>query len=111
VRTSFCQSQPAAPTPQEIEQAYQSKWAAGGLFFIGDRWETRRIKEIRGWKLHFKRLTDLGDEYVLILDYQVIAQKSGVCAGYEITDRIPLKPMPGVKESVVVEPTPPNPCQ
>ena len=57
VRFAFAQAPPNEPTKQEIEEAYRSKSGGGGTFIPGLQWERWRIKEIRGWKLRFKRIS------------------------------------------------------
>ena len=55
---TIAQVQPNEPTKEEIAEAYRSKSGEGGTFIPGVRWERWRIKEIRGWKLHFKRISE-----------------------------------------------------
>ncbi len=56
-KIELAQVQPNEPTKQEIAEAHRSKSGEGGTFIPSVRWERRRIKEIRGWKLHFKRIS------------------------------------------------------
>jgi hypothetical protein len=89
---AFAQVQPNEPTKEEIEQAYRSKSGEGGMFVPGLRWERWRIKEIRSWKLHFKRISEERSAGVLTLKYRAVAKKNGSCAEYEITDAFPFPP-------------------
>jgi hypothetical protein len=91
---TFAQPTPNEPTKQEIEQAYQSKSGTFATFIPRHEWERWRIKEIRGWKLHFKRLSDKRSLYVATYRYQAVAKKNGSCREYRITDTVPLVPVP-----------------
>lgn len=46
------------PTKEEISQAYRSKSGEVGTFIPGARWGRWCIKNIRGWKLPFKRISE-----------------------------------------------------
>jgi hypothetical protein len=105
VSPSFSQSVTVEPTRQEIARAYRSKTGEGGLFFPGVRWEHRRINEIRGWSLHFKRVSEKRGLALITYEYRVVARKNGSCAGYRITDTMAHPPYNvQVKPSLVVEP-------
>jgi hypothetical protein len=96
------QVRPNEPTKEEIEQAYRSK--SGGTLIPRHEWEHWRIKEIRGWKLHFKRISEKRLPGVITLKYEAIAKKNSSCADYEITDTMPLTPAnPQVKPILVVD--------
>ena len=104
--------QNAEPTREEIAEAYRSKRAEGGTFIPGTRWEVWRIRQIRGWSLHFKRVSESRGAGILTRNYRALARKSGSCAGYRVTDTLPLpsgnvqiRPMP------VVEPNSVRACQ
>ncbi len=58
VPTSFGQWQQGEPTKQEIAEAYRSKSGEHVFIIPGVRWETWSIKQIRGWSLKFKRLSE-----------------------------------------------------
>jgi hypothetical protein len=98
----FGQSPQDEPTRQEITEAYSSKSGESG--FPGVRWETWRINKIRGWTLHFKRLSESRFPGVLTLQYQAIAKKSGLCAEYQITDTKDAPRSGQIKPILVVEP-------
>ena len=86
---AWAQSPKDEPTQQEIERAYRSKSGRGS---------------IRGWSLHFKRVSQ--ERYVGVWrdKYQVLAQKDSLCAHYQITDTKPVPP-PNVqiKPMLIVE--------
>ena len=106
VSPSFGQAPPDEPTRREIEGAYQSKSGEGGTFIPGVRWERWRIKEIRGWSLHFKHVSEKRGVGILTRRYRAVAKKNGSCAEYQITDTIPF-PEPvnvQIKPILVVEP-------
>ena len=106
VSPSFSQSLPVEPTRQEIARAYRSKAGEGSLFFPGVRWEHRRVREIRGWSLHFKRVSERRGIALITYEYRVVARKNGSCAGYRITDTMIDPPYSvQVKPSLVVEPS------
>jgi hypothetical protein len=103
---SFAQAPLNEPTKQEIREAYESKSGGGGTFIPGVQWERWRIKEIRGWKLHFKRISQKQSPGIIAVKYQAVAKKSGSCADYGITDTMPLPPAnPQMKRILVVEPS------
>jgi hypothetical protein len=100
------------PTRQEIAEAYRSKRGEGGTFIPGVRWELWRIKEIRGWSLHFKRVSESRGVGILTREYQAVARKNGSCAEYQVTDtvifppsNIQMPPMP------IVDPAAVRPCR
>ncbi len=112
-----CIGQPSQgePTRQEIEEAYRSKSGEGGFLIPGLRRETRRIKEIRGWSLKFKRLgEDRRAGILLTRRYRAVARKNTTCAEYRIIDTMPLpppNPQIGIKPNVTVEPGSVAPCR
>jgi len=109
---ALAQAPPNEPTKQEIAQAYRSKSGEGGTFIPGLRWERWRIKEIRGWKLHFKRISEKRSPGVITLKYQAVAKKNGSCAEYGITDTIVLPPPnPQMPPILVVEPNGVKACR
>ena len=82
---SFAQPPQNEPTKQEIAEAYRDR-------VIVLRWEKRRIKEIRGWSLHFKRVSEKRGVGILTRQYEAVAKKNGSCAEYQITDTMPVQP-------------------
>lgn len=90
------------PTRREIETAYRSKYGEGGILFT--RWERRRIKEVRGWKLHFKRVAEEHPPGLLLLRYAAVARKGGTCAEYRISQTIPVSGNAQIQEAVNVDP-------
>jgi hypothetical protein len=95
----------AEPTKTEIADAYRSKVAEGGAVIPGIRWEKRRINQIRGWSLKFKRLHEDRAIGILILRYHALARKNLSCAEYQIIQTIPLTPgTPHIRPSLTVEP-------
>ena len=108
--TAFAQVQPNEPTKEEIAEAYRSKSGEGGTFIPGVRWERWRIKEIRGWKLHFKRISEKRSPGVLTLKYEAVAKKNGSCADYEITDTFPFPPN-YIRPILVVDPNGVKACK
>ena len=89
---ALAQVQPNEPTKKEIAEAYRSK---GGLL---------RTKEIRGWKLHFKRSGQRRTPGVITLKYNAVAKKNESCAEYAITDTMPSPPSnPQIKPILVVD--------
>ncbi|MCC7498354.1 MAG: hypothetical protein IT160_12300 [Bryobacterales bacterium] len=103
---AFAQAPPNEPIKEEIAQAYKSKLGEGGSTFIpGVRWERWRVKEIRGWKLRFKRISENRSPGVMTLKYQAVARKNGWCADYQITDtRTFPPPNPQILPIFIVEP-------
>jgi hypothetical protein len=102
---SFGQSPQNEPTREEIAQAYRSKSGEGGIFIPSVRWERWRVKEIRGWSLHFRRVREKRSVGILTRQYQVIAKSGGSCAEYQITDTMPMGPgNVQIKPILVVEP-------
>lgn len=100
------------PTKKEITEAYRSKAGESVLLIPRVRWERWIIKEIRGWSLKFKRLSE--DRYagVLILRYQAVAKKNNNCAEYQIVDTVAFPPMnQQIKPSLTVEPQGVKPCR
>lgn len=92
ITIAFAQAPANEPTKEEIAQAYRSKSGEGGMLIPGVRWERWRIKQIRGWKLHFKRISEERSPGVLTLKYEAIAKKNGSCADYQITDTMTFPP-------------------
>ena len=82
---SFAELPQNEPTGQEIADADRNK-----AVIIG--WEKWRIKETRGWSLHFKRVREKRGAGILTRQYRAVAQKKGSCVVYQITDTIPLQP-------------------
>lgn len=110
---AFAQAPPNEPNKEEIAQAYRSKLGEGGSTFIpGIRWERWRVKEIRGWKLHFKRIGENRSAGVMTLKYQAVARKNGWCADYHITDtRTFPPPNPQIPAIFIVEPNGVKACR
>lgn len=106
----FAQAPPNEPTKHEIAQAYRSKSGGVGMIIPGVQWERWRIKEIRGWKLHFKRISQKQSPGVITLMYEVVAKKNGSCAEYEITDTMQLS-NPQIKPILVVDPNGVKACR
>lgn len=108
----WAQSPADPPTKPEIAAAYRSKSGEGGSWTPGTHWERWRIKEIRGWKLRFRRVGDEKHVGVRILKYQAVAERNKICAEYQITDVQPTAP-PNVqiKPSLVVEPGDTKSCR
>lgn len=93
------------PTTSEMERAYRSKSGEGGVPLVPNlRWERWRIKQIRGWTLHFNRTSEKRWVGVVSRGYRAIAKKNGACAEYQITDTMPLAPNIQIKPSLIVEP-------
>jgi hypothetical protein len=87
------------PTRQEIAEAYRNKAVIVG-------WEKWRIKEIRGWSLRFKRVSEKRGLGILTRQYRAVAKKNGSCAEYQITDTMLLTPgNVQIKPILVVEPS------
>lgn len=108
----FAQAPPNEPTKEEIAEAYRSKSGEGGTFIPGLRWERWRIKEIRGWRLHFKRIGRKQSPGVMTVKYGAFAKKNGSCAEYQITHTIPFPPAnPQMKPILVVDPDGVRPCR
>jgi hypothetical protein len=102
---SFGQSPQDEPTKREIEGAYKSKSGGCGTFIPGVCWERWRIKEIRRWSLHFKRVSERRGIGILTRQYQAVAKKNGSCVEYQITDTMPFpEPNVQIKPILVVEP-------
>jgi len=109
---AFAQAPPNEPTKEEIAEAYRSKSGEGGTFIPGVRWERWRIKEIRGWKLHFKRISEKRSPGVVTLKYQAVAKKNGSCADYQITDTMTFPPPnPQMPPILVVDPNGVKACR
>lgn len=89
-RAAFAQTAPASatvPAPREIEAAYQA--TTGGGIGIGPvRIGNRRVREVRGWELKFKQLSQKGGSYAVTTKTRVIARKDGSCAEYLVTDTV-----------------------
>jgi hypothetical protein len=103
VKPSSGQTRQDEPTASEIERAYLSKSGEGGTFIPLGRWERWRIKEIRGWSLHFRRTGEKRLVGMLTRQYQGVAKKNGSCAEYQITDTMPLTVNVRIKPSVSVD--------
>jgi hypothetical protein len=101
---SFSQTPQSEPSRQEIAEAYRSKSGGGGTLIPGVQWERYRIKEIRGWKLHFKRIGQQRSLGIMTLKYEAVARKNGSCAEYHITDTMPFQPNVYMKPTLVVDP-------
>jgi hypothetical protein len=86
---SMASGQNTEPTKPEIAEAYRSKSGEHGLPVPGFRWETWRIREIRGWALKFRRLSEKEDVGVMTRRYLVVAKKGGSCSEYQVTDMGP----------------------
>jgi hypothetical protein len=102
---AFAQAPPNEPTKQEIEEAYRSKSSGGNL--PGIRIERWRVKQIRGWEIHFKRVSATKTAGVRKTTYDARAKKSGSCAHYLVTETMPPIPAPTPNMRwpiVVVEP-------
>jgi len=89
---SFAQAPPNEPTKQKIAEAYRSKLSGVGPPILGLQGERWRIKEIRGWKLHRKRLSENRNPGIMTVKYKAVAKKNGSCAEYQITDTMPFPP-------------------
>jgi hypothetical protein len=106
------QTPPGEPTRQEIAEVYRSKAGEGGTFIPSLRWERWRIREIRGWSLHFKRMSENRGPGILTREYRIIAKKNGLCSSYDITDTMPLPPVNSqIRPLLVVEPKGVNSCR
>jgi hypothetical protein len=101
---TFGQSAQNEPTRQEIAEAYRSKSGEGGIFIPAVRWERWRIRNVRGWSLHFKRVKESRKVGVLTLEYQVLAKKAGSCAEYQVTDTMPIPGNVQIQPILVVDP-------
>jgi hypothetical protein len=111
VSPSFGQSPQNEPTRREIEDAYRSKSGEGGTFIPGVRWERWRIKEVRGWSLHFKRVSEKRGIGILTRQYRTVAKENGTCVEYQITDTMPLSVNVQIKPILVVEPNGVTACR
>lgn len=106
------QSQQGEPTKEEIAQAYRSKSGEHGFIIPGARWETWRIKQVRGWSLKFKRLAEERSAGVRIRRYRAVAKKNAQCAEYLIVDTMPFPPVNvQIKPSLTVEPSGVKACR
>jgi hypothetical protein len=100
------------PTEEEIARAYRSKSGEGGTIIPGVRWERWRVKEIRGWKLHFQRIGEKRSPGVIMLTYEAVASKKGWCADYRISDTMTFPPPnPQMQPILVVERNRVKPCR
>jgi hypothetical protein len=103
---------PNEPTKKEITEAYRSKSGEAGTFIPGLRWDRWRIKEVRGWKLHFKRISQKQSPGVMILMYEATAKRNGSCAEYRITDTTTFPPSnPQMSPILVVDPNGVKTCR
>jgi hypothetical protein len=102
---SFGQLTQNEPTRQEIAEAYRNKAVIVG-------WEKWRIKEVRGWSLHFKRVSEKRGLGIHTRQYRAVAQKNGSCVEYQITDTMPFQPNNvQIKPILVVEPSGVKACR
>ena len=102
---SFGQLPQDEPTRQEIAEAYKNTAVIVG-------WEKWRIKEIRGWSLHFKRVSEKRGLGLLTRQYWAVAKRNGSCVEYQITDTIPVQPNNvQIKPILVVEPSGVRACR
>lgn len=109
---AFAQAPPNEPTKQEIAQAYRSKSGGTGTIIPGVQWERWRIKEIRGWKLHFKRISEERSPGVITLKYVAVAKKNGLCADYQITNTMTFPPPnPQMPPILVIDRNGVKPCK
>ena len=101
---SLAQTPQDEPTKQEIAFAYRSKTGQYLMPIPGVRLESWRIKEIRGWSLKFKHLSDSRLLGAMTIQYRAVARKNGSCAAYLFTERMPLPPVNvQIKPMLVVE--------
>ena len=102
------------PSNQEVRKAYGSKvyertdsfliWTHTAAVFT--------VKEIRGWNIHFKHVTDERLGWLIRKKYRATAEKAGECQGYSIIQVIPVGPSPHyVKPGVQVEAAGRVPCK
>lgn len=100
-----CFSQiPRPPTVKEITEAYRAKCGEYAFVIPGLRWEVWRIREIRGWSLRFKRLSETRTAAILARNYRVVARQEGACAEYRIRETAPMPPMnTQIRPSLAVE--------
>jgi hypothetical protein len=99
------QWQQGEPTKQEIADAYRSKSGEHVLIIPGIRWETWSIRQIRGWSLKFKRVSEQRGAGVLTRRYRAVAKKNGQCAEYQIADTVVFRPAGvHIKPSLTVDP-------
>ena len=92
-----CQVRPNEHTKAEFAQAYRSKSDATGTYIPSHEWEHWRTKEISGWKLHFKRISEKRSPGDITLKYEGRRQEEQLvcglgCADYAITDTMPPTP-------------------
>lgn len=101
---AFAQGQSDEPTRQEIAEAYRSKSGGFATLIPHHEWEHWRIRQIRGWKLHFKQISRKQSAGVRTLRYDVVAKRNQSCAKYQITDTMPgtLPPNPHMPMPIVV---------
>lgn len=108
----FGQWQQGEPTKQEIAEAYRSKSGEHVFIIPGIRWETWTIKQIRGWSLKFKRVSEERNASILIRRYRTVAKKNDQCAEYLIVDTVPFPPVNvQIKPSLTVEPNGVKACR
>ena len=104
-RPSFGKLPQDEPTRQEIAEAYKTKAVIVG-------WGKWRIKEIRGWSLRFKRVSEKRGLGILTGQYRAVAKRNGSCAEYQITYTIPVQPNNvQIKPILVVEPSGVRACR
>jgi hypothetical protein len=105
-------AQNAEPTEREIADAYRSKIGEGSTLIPHLRWESWRVREVRGWSLHFKRVSEKRTIGVLTRQYGAVARKNGLCAQYQITDTISLPPVNvQIEPSLAIEPSGVKSCR
>lgn len=90
-----------APDAAEIETAYRSRTAAAGFGPL--RIESRRVRDIRGWRLSFKRLSQSAGPVATSTKTRVTARHGSTCAAYLVTDTVVFG-NPRVKPVLHVEP-------
>lgn len=95
------QTPAGVPTGDEITGAYQSNGVAAGVGPI--RIGPRRVKDLRGWALKYKRLSASAGPIASTTKYRVTAKKDGWCAEYLVTDMVPMSNAQ-IKPVLVAEP-------
>src|SRR5262245_47776555 len=107
----FAQAPANEPTKEEIARAYRSRLGGAAIFIPRIQWERRRIREIRGWRLHFRQIGEQRSPGLMSLKYEAAAKKNGQCAGYQITDTGPTSPNTQIPHVLVVDPNGVKPCR
>lgn len=98
---AWAQTPAGLPTGNEIAGAYQSNGVAAGVGPI--RIGPRRVKDLRGWALKYKRLSASAGPIASTTKYRVTAKKDGWCAEYLLTDMLPMGDA-RIKPVLVAEP-------